>query len=168
MWNLLKRKDEECARLRNALEEAAMKLDEGAGVEALMEELTAEERKHIELCGACREAAQDLAATRELFRGIRSFADEDRPWFAARVMAAIASRERELAQRISAWTEFPRFASRLAWVTSIVLLAATTWFYESIVRAPKNQLNGTQESIFETQQPTPPDDTLISKAGDVL
>ena len=168
MWNVLKRKDEECARLRGALEEAAMKLDEGAGVEVLMEELTAEERKHIELCEACREAAQDLAATRELFRGVRSFPDEDRPWFAARVMAAIASRERELAQRISAWTEFPRFASRLAWVTSIVLLAATTWFYESVVRAPKNQLSGVQESIFEAQQPTPPDDTLVSKAGDVL
>ena len=167
MWNVLKRKAEECARLRDALEEAAMKFDEGAGVEGLMEELTAEERKHIELCEACREAAQDLAASRELLRGVGSFADEDRPWFAARVMAAIASRESELAQRISAWTEFPRFASRLAWVTSIVLLAATTWFYESVVRAPKNQLNGGQESIFDApQQQTTQDDILISMAGD--
>ena len=106
-------------------------------------------------------------ATKELFQGARSFAQEERPWFAARVMTAIASRERELAERVSAWAEFPRFASRLTWVAAILLLAGTTWFYESVVRAPNYAPSGSQESIFEApQQTTPPDDILIGMAGD--
>src|SRR5256884_6740993 len=49
------------------------------------------------------------------------------------------SREKELAERVTAWTEFPRFASRLTWVAAVVLLASTTWFYESVLRAPRSE-----------------------------
>jgi hypothetical protein len=167
MWNLLKRNSEACRRLRDSLEEAAAKQSDAASVESLTEELTAEERKHIEVCSNCRDAVGGLVATKELFQGAASFAEEERPWFAARVMAAIASRERELAERVSAWTEFPRFASRLTVVVGIVLLAGTTWFYESVIRAPNYPpSDGSQESIFEAPQQTTPDDILISMAGD--
>jgi hypothetical protein len=101
----------------------------------------------------------------DLFNRAASFSEEERPWFTARVMAAIASRERELVERVSAWTEFPRFASRLTWVAAIFLLAGTTWFYESIVRTPSYAPSG-QESIFEVPQQTTPDDVLVSMAAD--
>jgi hypothetical protein len=167
MWKLLRAKDEECGRLRGELEEAAGNAGEGVSAEKLMEALSQEDRQHMKLCGNCRGAAEELAATKKLFRGVASFADEERPWFASRVMAAIALRERELVERVSAWTEFPRFASRLTWVASILLLAGTTWFYSREVRAPNSQGSGAQESIFDVpQQQAAPDDILIGVTGD--
>jgi len=165
MWNLLKRENEECRRFRDALESAAGHTDT-LSVKSLNEQLSAEEREHLDRCADCRKSVEELVATKQLFQGVSSLADEERPWFAARVMAAIASRERELAERVSAWTEFPRFASRLALVAGIVLLAGTTWFYKSVVRSPSYPSSGSQESIFEAPQPTTPDDILVSKAGD--
>lgn len=162
MWNPLKKTNEDCSRLRGALEEAAARPAGAVSVKSLTEDLTAEERKHIELCADCREAVEDLVAAKALLRGIPSYAEEDRPWFAARVMAAIAARERELAERVSAWSEFPRFASRLTWVAAVLLLVGTTWFYESVVRAPSYPMSPSQESIFETPQQSPPDDILVS------
>jgi hypothetical protein len=167
MWKLLRAKDEECRRLRDALEEAAGNAGDGVSAKKLMGTLSEEARKHMELCGNCREAAEELAAAKKLFRGMASFADEERPWFASRVMAAIALRERELVERVSAWAEFPRFASRLAWVTSILLLAGSTWFYSRVVRAPNSQGSAAQESIFDApQQQAAPDDILTGVTGD--
>ncbi len=167
MWSVLKRPDGECRMVRDSLEEVARRHPESASVNHWIKELAAEEQQHMETCGACREAAGELAATKELFRGAASFAEEDRPWFAARVMGAIALRERELALRLSAWNEFPRFAARLAWIAGVLLLAGTTWFYERVLRAPQYELNGvSQESIFEAPQQTSQDDALISMAGD--
>lgn len=164
MWNMLK-ENEECKRFRDGLEEAAAKHDDAISVERLIADLSDEQRKHVTACVNCREAAKDLVRVKTLFHGAASFAAEERPWFAARVMAAISSRERELARRVSAWMEFPRFASRLAWVAAILLLAGTTWFYEAVVRAP-NYTPAGQESIFEVPQQTIPDDVLVSMAAD--
>ena len=166
MRNLRKRSKEECRRLRDAVEAAAAKRVDAVSVESLREGLTAEERKHSETCQDCQEAVRELVAAKKLFHRAASFSREERPWFAPRVMAAIAAREKELAERVTAWTEFPRFASRLAWVAAIVLLASTTWFYESVVRVPSRPVNGSQESIFEAPLQTAPDDVLISQAGD--
>lgn len=166
MWNLLKRENEECRTLRDAVEQAATKFGDALSVKRSTEELSPEERKHLDACAECREMLQELVATKRLFRGVPGFMNQERPWFAARVMAAIASRERELAERVSAWNEFPRFASRLSLVAAILLLAGTTWFYESVVRAPSYMSSGSQESIFEAPQQTTPDDILGSRAGD--
>jgi hypothetical protein len=166
MWNLPKRSSEECRRLRDAVEDAAARQAGRVRVESLPEELTAEQRKHVEVCADCREAVGDLVAAKELLKGAASLAKEERPWFAARVMAAIAAREKQLAERVTAWTEFSRFASRLTWVLAIVLLASTTWFYESVLRAPSYPVSGSQESIFEAPPQSSPDDILISRASD--
>lgn len=164
MLDMLKR-NEKCRTFRDALEEAAAKLEGAARIESLIALLSEEERGHVAACADCREAANDLVKVKVLFSGASNFVSEERPWFVARVMAAIASREREFAERITAWTEFPRFASRLAWVAAILLLAGTTWFYEAVVRAPSYVPPG-QESIFEVPQQTTPDDVLVSMAGD--
>jgi hypothetical protein len=167
MWNLLKKNNGECGRMRDSLEEAATKHVDAVSVKGLIEGLPPAEREHITSCESCREAAQDLVATKELFQGVSRFAEEERPWFAARVMSAIAARERELSLRVSAWSEFPRFASRLAWITAVVLLAGTTWFYEKAMKTPTYPLKGAapQESIFEAPQQTNQDDVLISMEG---
>jgi hypothetical protein len=165
MWNLLKKGNAECGRLRDSLEEAATKHAEAISVEGLLEGVRPAEREHVTSCGSCREAAQDLVAAKELFQGAVSFAADARPWFAARVMKAIAARERELSLRVSAWSEFPRFASRVAWITAVVLLAGSTWFYEKARKTPSYPLKGAapQESIFEAPPQTNQDDVLISR-----
>lgn len=165
MWDMLK-ENEECRRFRDGLEEAAAKFEGAIRIESLIALLPEEQRRHVAGCADCRQAANDLVKVKTLFNGAVSFAEEDRPWFAGRVMAAITSREKVLAQRVSAWTEFPRFASRLAWVAAILLLAGTTWFYEAVVRAPSYIPAGSQESIFEAPQQTPPDDLLVSRASE--
>jgi hypothetical protein len=164
MWDMLKG-NENCRKLRDALEDAAAKSEDAVSVESLLADLSDEQRKHVAACVGCREAANDLVKVKDLLNRAASFSEEERPWFAARVMAAIASRERELVERVSAWTEFPRFASRLTWVAAIFLLVGTTWFYESIVRTPSYAPSG-QESIFEVPQQTTPDDVLVSMAAD--
>ena len=165
MWNLLSKSDKECGRIQDSLEKAAAESPSAGTVEELIAGLPAAARGHIDGCGDCREAALDLVATKGLFKGVAGSTEEARPWFAARVMAAIVAQERELADRMSAWSEFPRFASRLALLSAVLLLAGTTWFYEKGVRAPSNPSNGgTQESIFEPSQQTNQDDILISMA----
>lgn len=164
MWDKLK-ENENCRKLRDALEQGAAELGDAVGVESLIALLPEEQRGHVAACADCLETANGFVKVKALFKGAASFAEEERPWFAARVMAAIASREKELAERVSAWTEFPRFASRLAWVAAVLLLAGTTWFYEAVIRAPSYVPPG-QESIFEVPQQTTPDDVLVSMAGD--
>jgi hypothetical protein len=164
MWNLLKKNNPECGRLRDSLEEAATQHADPGSVERLIEDLPPAVREHVTACESCREAAQDLVAAKELFQGAARFAEEERPWFAARVMNAIAARERELSLRVSAWSEFPRFASRVVWITAVVLLAGSTWFYEKAVKTPSYLLKGLapQETIFDAPQQTNQDDVLIS------
>jgi hypothetical protein len=167
MWNLLKKNDEECRELQDLLEESAAARPGAVRVEELSEDWPAAQREHLAACGNCQEAAQDVFATREIFYGVVSQAEQARPWFATRVMGAIRSRERELAFGASLWSAFPRFASRLAWAAAIVLLAGSAWLYERPGAAPNKApaAAASQEYLFEA--PVPPmnqDDVLISMA----
>jgi hypothetical protein len=167
MWNLVKKSDDECRKLQDLLEDSAAVRPEAASVEALSEALSASERTHLASCEDCRGAAQDLLATREIFQGIGSAAEIASPWFATRVMAGIAARERELAEAASAWLAVPKFASRLALVSGALLLVASTWLYErpSAVPAKQPAAAASQEYLFEAPQPPMnQDDVLISLA----
>jgi hypothetical protein len=164
VWKLLKRQNGECEHLQDLLESSAAGVP-GGSVEELVENLPADGRAHFAECGSCREATQDLLATRELLAGVVAPAKDGGPWFARRVLSAIA--ERELAFPMNPWSVVPRFASRLAWASAIVLLAGSTWLYQRPKQAPNNQpaAASAQEYLFEA--PSPPmnqDDVLISMA----
>ena len=167
MWNLLKKRDEDCRKLRDLLEESAAIRPEAVRFEELSAAWPPAQRTHIATCGSCQEAARDLLATREIFKGVGAATEIARPWFTARVMGAIRARERELALPASLWSAFPRYASRLAWVSAVVLLAGSTWLYERPVAAPNKQpaAVSSQEYLFEAPaQPMNQDDVLISMA----
>src|SRR5882672_1986398 len=164
MRNVLNRRRDECERLQDLLESSADVL--GGSIEELVESLPAEGRVHFADCRSCREALQDMRATRELLEGVVLPAKDGGPWFARRVLSAIAARERELTFPASAWSMVPRLASRLAWASAIVLVAGSTWLYQrsssSTIRQPAAS---SQEYLFEA--PAPPmnqDDVLISMA----
>ncbi len=167
MWNLLKKSDEECRKLQDLLEDSAAARPEAVRLHQLSEAWPAAQRAHLAACGNCREAAQDLLATRVIFRGVASSAGQAGPWFATRVMGAIRSQERELALPASLWVSVPRYASRLAWISAIVLVAGSTWLYERPVAVPNKQpaAASSQEYLFEAPaQPMNQDDVLISMA----
>jgi hypothetical protein len=163
MWNLLKKRDEDCTKLRNLLEESAAARPEAVNVKELCEVLPAAQRNHIDACGSCQEATRDLLATREIFKGVGSTREMPRPWFANRVMAAIAARERELSEVASTWLAVPKLASRLAVASGALLLVASTWLYERPLPALNQQAStlAAQESLFEPPPPANQDDLLV-------
>jgi len=166
MRNLLNRRRNECERLQDLLESSAADVL-GGSIEELVESLPAEGRVHFADCRSCREALQDMRATREMLLGAVAPAEDGGPWFAKRVLSAIATRERQLAFPVSAWSMVPRFASRLAWATAIVLLAGSTWLYQrstpSTIRQPAAA--SSPEYLFEAPAlPMNQDDVLISMA----
>ena len=163
MWNLLSKRAEECEKLRDLLEESAASRPEAVTVEQLSQEWPAAGRAHIAACESCQEAAADFLATREIFKGVPSEAATERPWFATRVMAAIAARERDLTEAASTWLAVPKFASRLAMASGVLLLVATTWLYERPLSTPSQQAAAlaAQESLFESPTPMNQDDVLV-------
>jgi hypothetical protein len=148
----MKKNPYECRRLRDVLENAA----EGAA-------LSAAQREHLAACADCQEAADAISVSRSVLREVPSRAAEAGPWFAPRVMAAIAAREAELRQTLDAWAAVPRLAARLTWVSALALLLASTWLYQAPKHAQNsgNQNPGTVESLFDATQSSPPDDVLL-------
>jgi hypothetical protein len=163
MWNLLKKSDDDCRKLQDSIEEAAAVRPAATSVEALSEVLSPAERAHITSCEKCRGAAQDLLATREIFKGVGSATEMARPWFARRVMAGIAARERELSETARTWLAVPKFASRLALASGALLLVASTWLYEKPLSTPSQQASAlaAQESLFEAPPSANQDDVLV-------
>jgi len=157
MWNLLKKSDEQCRKVRDLLEDSAAARPEAVSIQELSEALSAAGQTHIGACVGCQEAAQDLLGTREIFKGVASNSAMERPWFATRVMAAIAARE------ASTWLAVPRFASRLALASGALLLVASTWLYERPFSAPSQQARNlaAQESLFEVPPTVNQDDVLV-------
>ena len=163
MWNLLKKTDDGCIKMLDSLEESAAMRPEAKNIEELSVHLSAAERSHIAACSSCREAALDLLETREIFKGVGAAKEMAKPWFPARVMAAISARERELAEVTSTWLAVPKFASWLSLVSAGLLLVASTWVYERPLPATSQQANSlaAQESLFEVPPSTNQDDVLV-------
>lgn len=123
-----------------------------------------QQRAHAAACEACRNAIADLLAARALLSALPSQMDMSRPWFASRVMAAIAARETQVRRLATAWTVVPRLASRLAWASAVAILVAGTWIYRKPVSSPPGQTTteASVESIFETSPPPRQDDVFLS------
>jgi len=147
MWDRLKRQDEECSRFRDSLEEVA---SGGASREML---------EHSAACEDCAAAAEELLESRELLRALPRASSPRMPWFAPRVMAAIAARESEMRRSLEAWAAVPRFAARLTWVSALALLLASTWLYATPKSTP-NSNQTTVETLFDSAHSSGPDDVL--------
>jgi hypothetical protein len=154
MWNPLRKKQSECNRFREALEDVAT-------VEALPAGL----REHAIACRDCEAAVEELVISREMLSALPRRADEARPWFAPRVMAAIA-REVELRRSLDAWTIVPSFAAKLTWVSALALVLASTWLFQR-PGAPQTRpvaTDMTGEPVHENATPVSNDDVLLSLA----
>jgi hypothetical protein len=150
MWNLLKAKTKEgCRGLLVALEAAAGP-----------ENLSPAQREHLSSCPDCQTTAEDIAATRNILQQAPPRVQPG-PWFAPRVMAAIAARESDLRQSLEAWAAVPRLAARLTWLSALALLLATTWLYQLPKSTPRSANDSSVESLFDASQSSSPQDDVV-------
>jgi hypothetical protein len=94
---------------------------------------------------------------------------EAKPWFAARVMAKIAEREMEGRRALAEWSgAVAKLASRLAWVSALLLLVGTTWFYgphggQLNSESVESKAQATPQYLFDSAAgPGTVDDALVS------
>jgi len=154
MWSLLKKSGSECDRFREELEDAGS-----------WEALPIAQREHVDACPDCEAAADELATSREMLSALPRQGVAG-PWFAPRVMAAIAARESELRRSIDAWTIVPKLALRLTWVSTLALVLASTWLFGRPASIPLKPIatDITGEPVLETAPPVNNDELLLSLA----
>jgi hypothetical protein len=153
MWSLLRKGSGECNRLLESLEEAS-----GATLSSVL-------REHAAGCKECAAAVDDWLASRKLLEALPRQAEVAKPWFAPKVMAAIAARESELRRSLDAWTVVPKLASRLAWVSALALVLTGTWLMERPMSAPQQPVvtDLAGEPVSESAPlPATNDDMLVS------
>jgi hypothetical protein len=162
-------KNRDCWNFRAQLEDAATAAPEAQTPAELLAAVPVL-RAHLESCADCREAAEALLATRAVFSAVPSSADLAGPWFASRVMAAIAERKAELARAADTWTFLPKLAARLTWASSIALLLASAWLYQRPSSAPAQTqakvvaTDITGEPVADSSTLPTNDDVLVSLA----
>ena len=153
-----------CQQFREELEALPWKENTGSELRMVMEEMSPASRGHATVCADCREAADDVALTRSVLRPMGEVSAEPGPWFATRVMAAIAGRESEMDLRDAVWMSIRKLAPRLVAVCALLLVLASTWTYQlrRMELAGRTQ-TGSSDTVLEPGQTTPlNDDVLIS------
>ncbi len=152
MFSLLKRDRATCKRLRDSLEDAS-------GADAL----SPVQQKHLAACPDCQAAADELLMSRILLKKIPSVTPAPAPWFAPRVMAVIAAGESELRQSLEAWAAVSRLAARLAWISALALLLASTWLSQLPKSKPNSSAQATVDTLFDIQPSAAQDDLLLAQ-----
>jgi hypothetical protein len=183
MWDKFRNENRLCEQYREALEDLRPDVDRPSSSAELSNSMSAQVLEHARECDRCEEAAEtfwtsrDLLAGRDLLTRPLELAREHRgaamaetkPWFSARVMARIAERETEGRRALTEWSgAVAKLASRLAWVSALVLLVGTTWFYgpkggHLSTESVQSKTEGTPQYLFDSAagQATV-DDALVS------
>jgi hypothetical protein len=178
MWDKFRKENRLCEQYCEALEDLRPDVDQLSASAELRNSLPAELMEHAQGCDACEQAAETFWASRDLLAGPLELArehrgapvNETRPWFAARVMAKIAERETEGRRALTEWSgAVAKLASRLAWVSALVLLVGTTWFYgphggQLNTQSVESKAEATPQYLFDSAvgQATTVDDALVS------
>jgi predicted anti-sigma-YlaC factor YlaD len=140
MLSWLRKYQAPCKGVRDALEDAPGRL-------------SSDEQQHLAACRDCQAVADEVFMSKRLLREMPRAAATPAPWFAPRVMAAIAARESELRHSLDAWAAVPRLAARLMWASAAALLLAGTWLYQIPRSTPSRAGNETgRESLFDSPQ----------------
>jgi hypothetical protein len=168
MSNKLEIKNSECRRFLEELEGVATSGAREVTVPSVLARMSSEARGHAAVCAECSGAVEDLAETRGALLPMSTPVAEAGPWFAARVMAAVRAREKELEERSNGvWLGVRRLAPRLVALCTLVLVVGTTWAVElrraELARQPEL---GAAESVFEPVLAPLNDDVLVGGQGE--
>ncbi len=157
-----------CPEFRMRIEDAATAAPAAKELPELLAALPAGLKDHAAACLDCRAAAENILAARALLSEIPSHAEMGGPWFAPRVMAAIAARSAELYRAPDTWTFLPRLAARLTWASAIALLLASGWLYQKpvtdVATTKSVATDITGEPVVPNTTPADNDEVLVSLA----
>src|SRR5271167_4543918 len=103
MFTLPKKEMKGCQEFREELEALPALESAGSGGGTVLEKMSPPSQEHARGCAECREAAVDVAATRDVLQPLAQESVRPGPWFAARVMAAIKAREAEMDLQEGVW-----------------------------------------------------------------
>lgn len=163
---LLNKRGAECRDFQMRLEDAAGSAPGAQTFAELLAVVPGAMSGHAAQCADCRAAAENLLAARALMAEMPSHAARGGPWFAPRVMAAIAARTVELGRATDTWTFLPKLAARLTWASAIALLLASGWLYQrpvsTAVTAKSVVTDITGEPLRESAMPANNDEVLVS------
>jgi hypothetical protein len=164
MTNFLNKRRAECRQFQSQLEDAAGAAPNAKELSELLAAAPASLKEHTIACANCRAAAENILAARALLAELPSYAATAGPWFAPRVMAAIAARKAELSRAADTWTFLPKLAARLTWASAIALLLASGWLYQKPVTTSSRPVvtDITGEPLVDTVTPASNDDVLVS------
>src|SRR5580704_13259343 len=136
MNNFLNKRRAECRDFQSQLEDAAEAARSAKEFSELFRDAPSALKVHASTCADCRSTAENIIESRALLAELPSTATMAGPWFASRVMAAIAARKAELTRAADTWTFLPKLAARLTWASAIALLLASGWLYQKPVSTP--------------------------------
>jgi hypothetical protein len=164
MTNFLNKRKAECRGFQMQLEDAAGAAPSVTELSELLASTPAALKEHVTACADCRTAAENILAARALLAVLPSYATMAGPWFAPRVMAAIAARKAELGRAADTWTFLPKLAARLTWASAIALLLASGWLYQKPVSTAAKPVvtDLTGEPLADTATPSTNDELLVS------
>ena len=148
------RREEECSRLRNSLDDFS---DRNSVPPPLA--------VHAASCDECKIALEELFAARALLSALPRQPETERPWFATRVMAAIGEQESKVIRSLETWLVVSRLASKLAWGAALALVLTSTWLagQPKTVRTPAARTDLAGEPMVESHPvPLTNDDVLGS------
>jgi hypothetical protein len=154
----------ECCRFRNELEDLPAVGEAEVSESAVLACLPEASRGHAHTCAVCADHLANLVITRRALRPLAA-APEVGPWFSARVLAAIKSRENELQERREGvWVSIRRLAPRLVGFCALLLILGGTWAFQLRQSDLAKQREGESvETVFETSGPRTPfnDEVLL-------
>lgn len=164
MTNFLNKRKAECRGFQMQLEDAAGAAPSVTEFSELLASAPIAVKEHASTCADCRAAAENILAARALLAVLPSYATMAGPWFAPRVMAAIAARKAELGRAADTWTFLPKLAARLTWASAIALLLASGWLYQKPVSTSVKPVatDITGEPLADTATPSTNDELLVS------
>jgi hypothetical protein len=163
MTNFLSTRRAKCGHMQSQLESAAGAAPSAKELSELLAATPIELREHVAGCVNCRAAADNILEARTLLAELPSSASLAGPWFAPRVMAAIAARKAELGRAADTWTFLPKLAARLTWASAVALLLASGWLYQRPVSSPSKPVltDITGEPFVDSTAPPANDDEVL-------
>jgi hypothetical protein len=158
-----------CRHFQLQLEVAATAAPGAKEFSQLAAAMPATLKEHVSACADCRAASENILAARSLMAELPAHAAMGGPWFAPRVMAAIAARRAELPRVSETWTFLPKLAARLTWASAIALLLVSGWLYQRPVSTTTNTTKPvltdlTGEPLVDNATPANNDEVLVSLA----
>ena len=166
MGYLMNRESGNCRRLLEALDALATDRNIRLSAEQWRAELPPDDAEHAVVCDACRVALEEFAETRNALAGMKI--EQAGPWFTARVMAAIAAKEREDEAQDGVWINVRRLAPRLVAFSALLLALGGGWaLQQRSTDLASTDRRGTGDIVFDSSAGTPSYDDGLGAVSEV-